>query len=166
MLHRKPNLSPRFHRSHLVGSILASCSYDGKIFVWRETSTGAGAVNQRQAAWEKIKEHTLHSASGTEKTCPFNLASFITHANLHVLLLTAHSFLVHQWTPSLGPPMNMAPSSPVLAPTERCQFLRSRVGGWKLTTWHEKRLTPCAMNLSCRWRNLGRTSVCCSSYRL
>ena len=45
------------------GSILASCSYDGKIFVWRETSTGTGSANQRQASWEKIKEHTLHSAS-------------------------------------------------------------------------------------------------------
>lgn len=45
------------------GSILASCSYDGKIFVWRETSTGTGSAGQRQAGWEKIKEHTLHSAS-------------------------------------------------------------------------------------------------------
>ncbi|KAG0141698.1 hypothetical protein CROQUDRAFT_663479 [Cronartium quercuum f. sp. fusiforme G11] len=41
------------------GSILASCSYDGKIFVWRENVGN----NNRTSSWEKIKEHTLHSAS-------------------------------------------------------------------------------------------------------
>ncbi|CAH7671141.1 COPII-coated vesicle component Sec13 [Phakopsora pachyrhizi] len=47
------------------GSILASCSYDGKVVVWRETTNGTSTNNQRQptTSWEKIKEHTLHSAS-------------------------------------------------------------------------------------------------------
>ncbi|MBW0465081.1 hypothetical protein O181_004796 [Austropuccinia psidii MF-1] len=45
------------------GSILASCSYDGKIFVWRDNSTNNPSSNQTQSTWEKIKEHTLHSAS-------------------------------------------------------------------------------------------------------
>lgn len=38
------------------GSILASCSYDGKALIWKEQQPGQG--------WAKIKEHTLHSASG------------------------------------------------------------------------------------------------------
>ncbi|KAH9807572.1 WD40-repeat-containing domain protein [Melampsora americana] len=47
------------------GSILASCSYDGKIFVWRETHSGPASVapSKQTVGWEKIKEHTLHSAS-------------------------------------------------------------------------------------------------------
>lgn len=40
------------------GNILASCSYDGKVIVWREGNTGTNAN------WQKIKEHTLHNASG------------------------------------------------------------------------------------------------------
>jgi len=38
------------------GSILASCSYDGKALIWKEQGPGA-------SGWTKIKEHTLHSAS-------------------------------------------------------------------------------------------------------
>jgi protein transport protein SEC13 len=39
------------------GSILASCSYDGRVFVWRE-GQGAGT------GWQRVKEHSLHNASG------------------------------------------------------------------------------------------------------
>lgn len=47
------------------GSILASCSYDGKVIVWKE-GDGASSGGGRQAGggWQKIKEHTLHTASG------------------------------------------------------------------------------------------------------
>lgn len=41
------------------GHILASCSYDGKVLIWKEQqaqSAGAGG-------WTKVKEHTLHTAS-------------------------------------------------------------------------------------------------------
>ena len=39
------------------GNILASCSYDGKVFIWREGSpTGS-------TQWVKIKEYTGHTAS-------------------------------------------------------------------------------------------------------
>jgi WD40 repeat protein len=42
------------------GHILASCSYDGKVLIWKEQQVqGAGA-----GSWTKIKEHTLHTASG------------------------------------------------------------------------------------------------------
>ena len=38
------------------GNILASCSYDGKVIIWKE---------QGASGWAKIKEHSLHAASGT-----------------------------------------------------------------------------------------------------
>ena len=38
------------------GHILASSSYDGKVIIWKEQQGGGG--------WIKIKEHTLHTASG------------------------------------------------------------------------------------------------------
>ncbi|GAA5946996.1 hypothetical protein JCM3765_002110 [Sporobolomyces pararoseus] len=38
------------------GSILASCSFDGKVFIWKENE---GA----QKGWDKVKEHLLHTAS-------------------------------------------------------------------------------------------------------
>lgn len=47
------------------GSILASCSYDGRVFIWKEVGKGqgAGSGGEVQDGWERIKEHTLHSAS-------------------------------------------------------------------------------------------------------
>ena len=36
------------------GTILASCSYDAKVFIWKETN---GTFN-------KIKEHAVHTSSG------------------------------------------------------------------------------------------------------
>jgi len=41
------------------GHILASCSYDGKVLIWKEQQ-GQGATG---GGWNKVKEHTLHSAS-------------------------------------------------------------------------------------------------------
>jgi WD40 repeat protein len=42
------------------GHILASCSYDGKVLIWKEQQgQGAGI-----GSWTKVKEHTLHTASG------------------------------------------------------------------------------------------------------
>ncbi len=40
------------------GHILASCSYDGKVIIWKEQQPAS-------AGWAKIKEHSLHTASGT-----------------------------------------------------------------------------------------------------
>ncbi|EIW53003.1 vesicle budding-like protein [Trametes versicolor FP-101664 SS1] len=43
------------------GQILASCSYDGKVIIWKEQQAqGPGAA---AGGWAKIKEHTLHRAS-------------------------------------------------------------------------------------------------------
>ncbi|GJN91584.1 hypothetical protein Rhopal_004607-T1 [Rhodotorula paludigena] len=38
------------------GSILASCSFDGKVFIWKEN-------DGPQKGWQKVKEHLLHTAS-------------------------------------------------------------------------------------------------------
>lgn len=46
------------------GSILASCSYDGRVFIWKEVGAGGGSGGEVQDGWERIKEHTLHTASG------------------------------------------------------------------------------------------------------
>lgn len=44
------------------GHILASSSYDGKVLIWKEQQVqGAGA-----GSWTKVKEHTLHTASGKQ----------------------------------------------------------------------------------------------------
>ncbi|KDN35578.1 WD40 repeat-like protein [Tilletiaria anomala UBC 951] len=56
------------------GSILASCSYDGKVIIWKDeggASTNAssqGPYGARggygtQSGWQKIKEHAMHTAS-------------------------------------------------------------------------------------------------------
>jgi len=42
------------------GHILASCSYDGKVIIWKEQS---GQQQSGSIAWTRIKEHTLHTAS-------------------------------------------------------------------------------------------------------
>lgn len=39
------------------GSILASCSFDGKVFIWKEN-------DGPQKGWSRVKEHLLHTASG------------------------------------------------------------------------------------------------------
>jgi WD40 repeat protein len=45
------------------GHILASCSYDGKVIIWKEQQQ-APTPNSLSGGWTKIKEHTLHTASG------------------------------------------------------------------------------------------------------
>jgi len=41
------------------GHILASCSYDGKVLIWKEQQGQGPAAG----VWTKVKEHTLHTAS-------------------------------------------------------------------------------------------------------
>lgn len=42
------------------GHILASCSYDGKVLIWKEQQQPGSSTG----TWTKIKEHNIHSASG------------------------------------------------------------------------------------------------------
>ncbi|KAI7870038.1 WD40-repeat-containing domain protein [Spinellus fusiger] len=55
------------------GSILASCSYDGRVFIWKE----------QNSTWSKIKEHNVHTAS-------VNSVSWAPH-ELGALLVCASS---------------------------------------------------------------------------
>jgi protein transport protein SEC13 len=53
------------------GSILASCSYDGTVVIWREdakkSSSSAGVTNAEiHSSWSKIKIHKFHKSSGIQ----------------------------------------------------------------------------------------------------
>jgi protein transport protein SEC13 len=48
------------------GHILASCSFDGKVLIWKEQQGGSAV-----GGWIKIKEHTLHTASGNPEFVVF-----------------------------------------------------------------------------------------------
>jgi hypothetical protein len=40
--------------------LLASCSYDAKVFIWKQDA------QQQQQQWQPIYQHQSHSASGGE----------------------------------------------------------------------------------------------------
>ena len=42
------------------GTILASASYDGKVFIWKNESTNG---SYGSGGWARIKDHALHTAS-------------------------------------------------------------------------------------------------------
>ena len=67
------------------GHILASCSYDGKVLIWKEQQ-GQGVGT---GGWAKIKEHTLHTASG-RYYLPRNLACCLQHAEINSVSLAPH----------------------------------------------------------------------------
>ena len=93
------------------GDILASCSYDGKVVIWKDNgaaatnsnqapyghSAYAGAPQSSPAGWTKIKEHTLHTASvNSISWAPHELGSILACAssdgNLSVLTFNSKSF--------------------------------------------------------------------------
>ena len=55
------------------GNILASCSYDGQVLIWREQTQGPSA-----GTWTKIKEHSLHTASGTSTSAVLMQQLYLT----------------------------------------------------------------------------------------
>jgi protein transport protein SEC13 len=71
------------------GHILASSSYDGKVLIWKEQQ----AQGNVSGGWIKIKEHTLHTASGLSSANFFFLNDFLS---------------AFQSTPCPGPPTNLA----------------------------------------------------------
>ena len=87
------------------GHILASCSYDGKVLIWKEQQGGSGV-----GGWIKIKEHTLHTASGNPK---FLLCQWLEPYRLffHCQLTLFHGRL-----------MNLAPSLPARLQTGKFRF--------------------------------------------
>lgn len=81
------------------GSILASCSFDGKVFIWKENEGP-------QKGWSKVKEHLLHTASGQSR--------IPGHVPLVVIPYSSHfSYTVNAiaWAPhELGPVLACASS--------------------------------------------------------
>lgn len=78
------------------GPILASSSYDGKVFIWKDS--GSGSTGQQQGGyqsgpygqssygstggWTKIKEHAMHSASvNSIAWAPYELGSVLACAS-------------------------------------------------------------------------------------
>lgn len=93
------------------GHILASCSYDGRVLIWREqTSQQASAP----ASWARVKEHTLHTASGI-------FEHFISERHV------TDTWAVLKSTRCRGHPMNLAPWLRVHPQMENYPFLLSRV---------------------------------------
>lgn len=85
------------------GHILASSSYDGKVLIWKEQP----AQGNTPGGWIKIKEHTLHTASGMNFS-----ARLVGFSEAHVLQLTLFR----------GRPMNSVLSSLARLQMERSQF--------------------------------------------
>jgi protein transport protein SEC13 len=50
------------------GPLLASCSYDGKVLIWKESTDAAGNPTGQ---WQKLHEHALHTASGNHQIISF-----------------------------------------------------------------------------------------------
>lgn len=84
------------------GPILASASYDGKVFIWKEKGRAAlgnpvaasgaakGAAGGKAGAgekWEVIKEHSLHNASGESRMKPRNVTCDVGHPSFRVRAL-------------------------------------------------------------------------------
>lgn len=104
------------------GHILASCSYDGKVLIWKEQQSNAGG-------WAKIKEHSLHAASvNSVSWAPHELGAMLACASSDgkVSVLTfkndgqwgADVFEAHaigcnavSWAPATRPGALLAPAS-------------------------------------------------------
>ena len=93
------------------GSILASCSFDGKVFIWKEN-------DGPQKGWSRVKEHLLHTASGKSSLLSLLSPPFLrppskwgTRSQLTLLPCLSHV----QSTPSRGHRTSSVRSSPAPA---------------------------------------------------
>lgn len=74
------------------GNILASCSYDSKVFIWKEL----------HGQWKKIKEHAIHTASvNSISWAPHTYGLILTAASsdgkVSVLTYKGTLFLKRRW---------------------------------------------------------------------
>ncbi|KAG8933506.1 GTPase-activating protein S13 [Tulasnella sp. 419] len=115
------------------GHILASCSYDGKVLIWKEQSNGPG-TQPGAGNWTKIKEYTAHTASvNSVSWAPHELGPILACASsdgkLSVLTfqndgqITADSFNGHavgctavSWAPAVIPGSLIVPTPSATAP--------------------------------------------------
>ncbi|KAF8664853.1 hypothetical protein AX16_000694 [Volvariella volvacea WC 439] len=113
------------------GSILASCSYDGKVLIWKEQQ-GQGP----SGGWSKVGEHTLHTASvNSVSWAPHELGAMLACASsdgkLSVLTFkndgqwTADIFNGHaigcnavSWAPATQPGSLITPQQVQSAPSQ------------------------------------------------
>ena len=80
------------------GHILASCSYDGKVIIWKEQP----AQGPTPAGWAKIKEHTLYKASiNSVSWAPHELGAILACASSDgtISVLTFKSTLLPLFRP-------------------------------------------------------------------
>lgn len=110
------------------GTILASASYDGKVFIWKHEG-GAQPSYGSAGGWTRIKEHTLHTASvnalawaphelGATLACAstdgrVSVLTFNEDGSWSVDLVTAHRSGCHavSWMPSAA--RDGAPDAPL-----------------------------------------------------
>ena len=111
-LTRCPQAHPKF------GIILASCSYDGRVFIWRSTPSPS---NPSSAPFQKVFDSPLHTASvnllswaphecGCLLACAssdgnISVLEFTNNEWAHVLLQGAHGLGVNSvsWAPASRP---------------------------------------------------------------
>ncbi|KAG8925288.1 GTPase-activating protein S13, partial [Tulasnella sp. 408] len=99
------------------GNILASCSYDGKVFIWKEQAPPSGASS---GSWTKIKEYAAHSASGRYRLpeAGYNDGKWnVEQFDGHVGGCTAVSWAPATLPGSLINPSTAATPNPSSAPT-------------------------------------------------
>ncbi len=100
------------------GTILASCSYDGKVLIWRATPSPS---NPSHSSFQKVFESALHTASmnllswaphecGCLLACAssdgnISVLEFENNAWTHVMLSPAHGLGVNSvsWAPATKP---------------------------------------------------------------
>jgi len=73
------------------GHILASCSYDGKVLIWKEQQGGSAV-----GGWIKIKEHTLHTASGNPEFVVFSTMAWTLSPIFFSLPVNSVSWAPHE----------------------------------------------------------------------
>ncbi|KAM0755575.1 WD40 repeat-like protein [Meredithblackwellia eburnea MCA 4105] len=103
------------------GSILASCSFDGKVFIWKENEGGKG--------WSKVKEHLLHTASvNAIAWAPYELGPILACASSDgkVSVLTFNND--GTWDASLFPAHSLGVTSVSWAPAVAVGSLTSIEG--------------------------------------
>jgi len=112
------------------GHILASCSYDGRVLIWKEQ---VSQQNSAPPTWARVKEHTLHTASvNSVSWAPHELGAIVACASsdgkLSVLtfkddgtwgadIFTGHAIGCNavSWAPAVAPGSLIIPATPQLS---------------------------------------------------
>ncbi|WFD29775.1 GTPase-activating protein S13 [Malassezia sp. CBS 17886] len=114
------------------GTILASASYDGKVFIWKHETASAGSYGMPAGGWTRIKDHALHTASvnaiawaphelGATLACAssdgkVSVLTFNSDGSWSVDIVTAHPVGCNavSWAPAVIATENASEPSPLL----------------------------------------------------